>query len=45
MNDKDLFIELDDVVKKLKMRIIYYQTENKQLKKRIEELKKFVKEK
>ena len=45
MNDKDLFIELDDVVEKLKMRIIYYQTENKQLKKRIEELKKYVKEK
>jgi chaperonin cofactor prefoldin len=45
MNDKELFIELDDIVEKLKMRIIYYQTENKNLKKRIEELKKFVKEK
>ena len=45
MTDKDLFEELDDIVSKLKMRIIYYQTENKELKKRIEELKKFVKEK
>ena len=45
MKDKELFEELDYIVEKLKMRIIYYQTENKQLKKRIEELKKYVKEK
>jgi len=45
MTDKELFIELDDIVEKLKMRVIYYQTENHQLKRRIEELKKFVKEK
>ena len=45
MKDKSLFEELDDVVEKLKMRIIYYQTENKLLRKRIEELKKYVKEK
>ena len=45
MTDKELFIELDDIVEKLKMRVIYYQTENKELKRRIEELKKFVKEK
>ena len=45
MTDKELFVELDDIVEKLKMRVIYYQTENKELKRRIEELKKFVKEK
>jgi chaperonin cofactor prefoldin len=45
MNDKDLLQELDDIVSKLKMRIIFYQTENKELKTRIEELKKYVKEK
>ena len=45
MKDKSLLEELDDVVEKLKMRIIYYQTENKLLRKRIEELKKYVKEK
>ena len=45
MKTEDLLLELDDVISKLKMRIIYYQTENKELKKRIEELKKYVKEK
>ena len=44
MNDKSLFEELDDIVRKLKMRIIFYQTENRELKRRIEELKKMVKE-
>ena len=44
MNDFDLLTELDDIVSKLKIRIIYYQTENKQLKKRIAELKKYVKD-
>ena len=44
MNDKSLFEELDDIVSKLKMRIIFYQTENRELKRRIEELKKMVKE-
>jgi chaperonin cofactor prefoldin len=44
MKDKDLLEELDDIVSKLKIRIIYYQTENRDLKKRIEELKKYVKE-
>ena len=34
MKDKDILEELDDVIEKLKMRIIFYQTENKQLKKR-----------
>ena len=45
MKTEDLLLELDDVISKLKMRIIYYQTENKELKKEIEELKKYVKEK
>lgn len=43
MKDDELFEELDDIVSKLKMRIIFYQTENRELKKRIEELKKYVK--
>tara|TARA_R100000654_G_scaffold65326_1_gene93194 strand:+ start:9 stop:146 length:138 start_codon:yes stop_codon:yes gene_type:complete len=45
MTDKQLLSDLDDIVSKLKQRIIYYQTETKELKKRIEELKKYVKEK
>jgi len=45
MKDKELIEELDDIFNKLKIRIIYYQTENKDLRKRIEELKKYVKEK
>ena len=45
MTDKELLMELDDVVSKLKQRIIYYQTEIKDLKKRIQELKIYVKEK
>jgi len=45
MKTEDLIIELDDVVNKLKMRMLYFQTENSELKKRINELKKFVKEK
>jgi len=44
MNDLEILRELDDVIIKLKQRIIYYQTENKDLKKRIAELKKYVKE-
>lgn len=44
MTDLELFSELDDIISKLKIRIIYYQTENKELKKRIAELKKYVKE-
>ena len=45
MTDKELLMELDDVVSKLKQRIIFYQTEIKDLKKRIQELKIYVKEK
>ena len=45
MKTSDLLLELDDVIFKLKMRVLYYQTENKELRKKIEELKKYVKEK
>ncbi len=41
----ELIAELDEVLMKIKMRILYYQTENNELRKRIAELKKFVKEK
>ena len=43
MKDSELLQELDEIVSKLKIRIIYYQTENADLKKRIAELKKYVK--
>lgn len=45
MKTSALLLELDDVIFKLKMRVLYYQTENKELRKKIEELKKYVKEK
>tara|TARA_R100001079_G_C4341649_1_gene107270 strand:- start:219 stop:356 length:138 start_codon:yes stop_codon:yes gene_type:complete len=45
MNCNELIKELDDVVLKMKMKILYYQTENANLRKRINELKKYVKEK
>jgi len=45
MNSEELLKELDDLIKRLKMRIIYLETENEKFKKRIVELKKFVKEK
>jgi chaperonin cofactor prefoldin len=44
-NTSSIIEELDDIIFKLKLRLIYYQTENKKLKKRIEELKKCVREK
>ena len=37
--------ELDDVIFRLKLRLIYYQTENKKLKKTIEDMKKCIREK
>tara|TARA_R110002073_G_scaffold2327_3_gene15864 strand:- start:3016 stop:3156 length:141 start_codon:yes stop_codon:yes gene_type:complete len=40
---EDLLYELDDVISKLKMKILYYQTENSQLRSRIKELKDYVK--
>jgi len=45
MNSEQILQELDDLIKRLKMRIIYLETENEKFKKRIVELKKFVKEK
>lgn len=45
MKTKDLISDFDEIVLKLKMRILYLETENGELKKRIIELKKFVKEK
>ena len=44
-SDEILVEELDELVEKIKMRILYYTTENEKLKKRIQELKKYVKEK
>ena len=45
MNSEEILKELDDLIRRLKMRIIYLETENEKFKKRIIELKKFVKEK
>ena len=45
MNSEQILKELDDLIRRLKMRIIYLETENEKFKKRIVELKKFVKEK
>ena len=44
MTDLEILKDLEDIVNKLKQRIIYYQTENKQLKKRIKELNEYVKQ-
>ena len=44
MTDLEILKDLDDIVNKLKQRIIFYQTENKELKKRIKELKEYVKQ-
>ena len=45
MKTETIIEELDDILFKLKIRLIFYQTENKKLRKRIEELKKCVKDK
>lgn len=45
MKTEELLIELDDAIKNLKMRIMYLQTENNNLRKRIAELKKCVRQK
>jgi|TARA_R110000824_G_scaffold93030_1_gene225262 chaperonin cofactor prefoldin len=42
MNVKTILTELDDVIEKLKMKITFLQTENKNLKKTIIELKSYV---
>tara|TARA_Y100000401_G_C8282841_1_gene204431 strand:+ start:27 stop:170 length:144 start_codon:yes stop_codon:yes gene_type:complete len=41
---EEIIDELNEVITKLKCRLIYYQTENKKLKEKIAELKKFVRE-
>jgi len=45
MNVEKILEEFDEVVEKLKIKIIYYQSENTNLRNRINELKKYVKEK
>jgi len=45
MKTEELLIELDEAIKNLKMRIIYLQTENNNLRNRIAELKKCVRQK
>ncbi len=45
MKSDEIIQELDEVVLKLKMKLAFFETENKELRKRINELKKFVKEK
>ena len=43
MNIKSIITELDDIIDKLKVRIIYLQSENKDLKKKVNELKEYIK--
>jgi len=43
MNIKSIISELDDIIDKLKVRIIYLQSENKDLKKKVNELKEYIK--
>jgi len=45
MKVEELIEELDTVVANIKMKIMFYQTENKELRRKIVELKKYVKEK
>lgn len=42
MNIKNILAELDDIIEKLKMKIMYLQTENKKLKIKITELKQYI---
>jgi len=42
MNIKNILTELDDLIEKLKMKIMYYQTENKELKIQIIKLKEYI---
>lgn len=42
MDIKNIIAELDDVIEKLKMKIIFYQTENKELKLKINQLKQYI---
>ena len=45
MNTEQIIEELNEVITKLKCRLIYYQTENKKLKEKILEMKKYVRTK
>ena len=45
MKTEEIIEELNEVISKLKIRIIYYQTENEKLKKTIKEMKKYIKQK
>ena len=45
MSVDELVRELDDVISNVKMKLLYYQTENIELKRRLKELKRFVKDK
>ena len=42
MNIKNILTELDDIIEKLKMKIMFYQTENKELKIQIMKLKEYI---
>jgi len=42
MNTEQIIEELNEVIIKLKCRLIYYQTENDKLKKKVVDLKKIV---
>tara|TARA_R100000353_G_scaffold158794_1_gene118133 strand:+ start:113 stop:250 length:138 start_codon:yes stop_codon:yes gene_type:complete len=42
MKTEQIIEELNEVITKLKMRLIFYQTENSNLRKKIIELKKYV---
>jgi len=42
MNTEQIIEELNEVIIKLKCRLIYLQTENKELKKKVVDLKKIV---
>tara|TARA_Y100000361_G_scaffold117578_1_gene108755 strand:- start:165 stop:305 length:141 start_codon:yes stop_codon:yes gene_type:complete len=42
MNINSILVELDEVLEKLKMKIVFYQKENQQLKETIKELKLYV---
>ena len=45
MSSEEILKELNDLCKRIMMRLIYLESENEKLRKRIVELKKFVKEK
>jgi len=44
MNSSVILKELDECLEKLKMKVMFYETEIKELRTTIEKLKKFVKE-